>query len=870
MQAEASIFSTYNAATGKVLPEEAAKDVMSCLLSFRNVFDEIVSNAPILFRTLFSSAPTKKLIFPCDVVELRGILDENLLSVNHKCLPLFAWTFANRYLKHYPVFLIIDSRNIETECKDYGGIVLYDAQKLSVDGAILRVIANQPSSPGVINAVRKILQDCNKGIEFGISNSVPGVSPSMPGIGSTAVVKSKMQKEAIVKPEINITPFEAQLFNKIKEARDRAGLKGKVEVRAAGGWVRDKLMGKESKDIDFALTNMTGAQFCKATGLPMDAVIAANDAKSKQLETVKTHIDGQEVDFANCRTEVYEPGSRVPKQSIGTPEEDAMRRDLTINSMFFNIESSQVEDFAGGREDLERKVLRTPLDPKVTFMQDAIRMLRALRFRSRFSDFQLDPAMVEAMKDPEVQQQYVQQISMERAGPELMGMMMGDDPSSAVRVLFETGLYKVAFRTPGMQPTLGIDIDQKNEHHKLSLMNHTIEVVKNLNDLMKQEGEDKKMRGLMNLAALFHDFGKMHPDGRQPHPTKPGQMQYLKHEDVSATLADEILKSIGVGDDDRQVVRAVVKNHMRPHNTEWSNQAMGRFMRDLTIPGQEGIENKLWRYTMLHGIADSMSKGDDSWHDDVNSKREHMSRFTDYLNAPPPRKPLLDGKAIMQMIPELKPDTGFIKEVSEMLTSAQDAREITTPEEAAQKVLAWKAQNLGRYQNAPPKQKKQPQQKPKPQQPVTQIAPQPDAAQSEGQKQGMNWYKRNKIADKRKDHTEDDVNVYKGTPLDGMKDEVVKMVRYRTKPEGHGPAIERLPNGEVHKNDVVQLPHRIGDEVRDRRHGVAIKQRFGKITNLTTDEKGFKTYHVTWEDDKEPEKFRLDDTISLASILARV
>ena len=222
------------------------------------------------------------------------------------------------------------------------------------------------------------------------------------------------------------------------------------------------------------------------------------------------------------------------------------------------------------------------------------------------------------------------------------------------------------------------------------------------------------------------------------------------------------------------------------------------------------------------------------------------------------------------MIPELKPDTGFIKEVSEMLTSAQDAREITTPEEAAQKVLAWKAQNLGRYQNAPPKQKKQPQQKPKPQQPVTQIAPQPDAAQSEGQKQGMNWYKRNKIADKRKDHTEDDVNVYKGTPLDGMKDEVVKMVRYRTKPEGHGPAIERLPNGEVHKNDVVQLPHRIGDEVRDRRHGVAIKQRFGKITNLTTDEKGFKTYHVTWEDDKEPEKFRLDDTISLASILARV
>jgi len=383
---------------------------------------------------------------------------------------------------------------------------------------------------------------------------------------------------------------------------------------------------------------------------------------------------------------------------MGTAAEDARRRDLTINALFYNLDTGLVEDFVGGLADLEQGILRTPLDPLRTFLDDPLRMLRVLRFHARFPQSQIDPQVTAALHHPQAQQAFRHKVSKERSGPEILGMLAGDAPASAVRLFLETGLYQNVFAVPGMAATLGIRQDQKCEHHCLDLLDHTVEVVRNTNQLMLARDEPKKLRSLMNLAALFHDFGKMHPDGRQNHPHKPGQMQYAGHEEVSARLADESLKAVGIGSDEREFVIKMVAMHMRPHRHAagggWTSRAIGKFLRDTAIPGQESLEN-LWEYVFLHAIADSMSKGDDSWHEDVTGKRQAMEEFRNFIahrKSQPADlvKPLLNGHEIMTLVPELSPGSGFIRDVTAMLLDLQDAGDITNKDQARARVLAWK------------------------------------------------------------------------------------------------------------------------------------------------------------------------------------
>ncbi|MCX6848310.1 MAG: HD domain-containing protein, partial [Verrucomicrobia bacterium] len=323
-------------------------------------------------------------------------------------------------------------------------------------------------------------------------------------------------------------------------------------MRVAGGWVRDKLLGAESKDIDITLSAMTGGEFLHCLGLE-GQIVEANPEKSKHLETAKARILDMEVDFVNLRSETYAE-SRVPTIQMGTPEEDARRRDLTINALFYNIDTSQVEDHVGGLADLSAMLLRTPTEPMQTFLDDPLRMMRLLRFHARFPGSRIDPEAEAALRDPEALQAFRQKVSRERSGPEFMGMLSGQAPASAVRLFLDSGLYRSVFPVPMMSETLGIRMDQKNRHHSLNLLDHTVEVVRNVNQLMLERGTSKEMRALMNAAALFHDFGKMHPRGRQEHPTRAGEMQYVGHEDVSAEFVEESLRAIGIGSDERQVV----------------------------------------------------------------------------------------------------------------------------------------------------------------------------------------------------------------------------------------------------------------------------------------------------------------------------
>lgn len=133
-------------------------------------------------------------------------------------------------------------------------------------------------------------------------------------------------------------------------------------LRVAGGWVRDKLLGKESNDIDIALDDMFGEEFATMIrerqeevkeGKTGYGVIKSNNEKSKHLETAVIKVMDEFIDLVNLRSEEYGEDSRVPEIKIGTPEQDAFRRDLTINSLFYNINEAKVEDYtAKGLDDM--------------------------------------------------------------------------------------------------------------------------------------------------------------------------------------------------------------------------------------------------------------------------------------------------------------------------------------------------------------------------------------------------------------------------------------------------------------------------------------------------------------------------------------
>lgn len=231
------------------------------------------------------------------------------------------------------------------------------------------------------------------------------------------------------------------------------------ELRFTGGWVRDKLLDVGSHDIDVAIDDMTGLDFglrlkdyllvpghaekYGLIGLASDKAatksgvdksklvhglhkIQANPEKSKNLETATTKVLGLDIDLVNLRKEVYNEDSRNPVVEFAdTPEEDAYRRDATVNAMFYNLRTEAVEDLTRkGLDDMRNKIIRTPLEPYQTFKDDPLRVLRLIRFASRLG-YTIDQAAKEAMRDRLIKDTLRKKISRERVGVELEKMLKG-------------------------------------------------------------------------------------------------------------------------------------------------------------------------------------------------------------------------------------------------------------------------------------------------------------------------------------------------------------------------------------------------------------------------------------------------------------
>lgn len=166
------------------------------------------------------------------------------------------------------------------------------------------------------------------------------------------------EKKHEVTTDIHITPEEQKIFDTLLEVAEVN--QRKTIIRVNGGWVRDKMLNKDSEDIDITLDDMFGGEFAKMIAdhlYPGEknkyGVIKANNEKSKHLETATLKVHGVFIDIVNLRSEDYAQDSRVPTIKFGTPLEDSLRRDITINAMFYNINEKKVEDFTEkGIDDL--------------------------------------------------------------------------------------------------------------------------------------------------------------------------------------------------------------------------------------------------------------------------------------------------------------------------------------------------------------------------------------------------------------------------------------------------------------------------------------------------------------------------------------
>ncbi|KAI9893152.1 MAG: CCA tRNA nucleotidyltransferase, mitochondrial, partial [Vezdaea aestivalis] len=214
-------------------------------------------------------------------------------------------------------------------------------------------------------------------------------------------------------------------------------------TRFTGGWVRDKLLGEESHDIDVSISDMTGAKFVESVrdylAKPENAkahnfqeneisrlasyIVSSNPDKSKHLETANMRLFLKEVDFVNLRKEQYAKDSRTPIMEFGTAQEDAFRRDATLNALFYNLDTEEVEDWTRtGLEDLSTGLLRTPLDPMQTFDDDPLRALRLIRFASRLG-FTIEPKAEASMASIGIKESLKTKISRERVQIEITKML---------------------------------------------------------------------------------------------------------------------------------------------------------------------------------------------------------------------------------------------------------------------------------------------------------------------------------------------------------------------------------------------------------------------------------------------------------------
>ena len=322
-----------------------------------------------------------------------------------------------------------------------------------------------------------------------------------------------------------------------------------VRAFVIGGYVRDCFLGIPNDDIDIVVEG-SGIALAEAVAAKCGAKVSV----FRNFGTAMLKYKGIEVEFVGARKESYDRNSRKPVVEDGTLEEDQLRRDFTINAMAFSL---QEDDFGAlvdpfhGIKDLANGIIRTPLDPEQTYSDDPLRMLRAIRFATRLG-FTIVPESLDAMRRMAGR---LKILSRERIVEELDKMLLTTKPSTAFRLMDQTGLLEQFF--PELVRLKGTEtVDGKGHKENFS---HTLEVLDNVVLFEKEEGREPNL--WLHWAALLHDIGK--PISKR---FVPGQgWTFHGHEVVGARMVPQIFKSLKMPLNEKmKYVQKLVGLHLRP------------------------------------------------------------------------------------------------------------------------------------------------------------------------------------------------------------------------------------------------------------------------------------------------------------------
>lgn len=367
---------------------------------------------------------------------------------------------------------------------------------------------------------------------------------------------------------LDLTPQEEDLLQLLLKVKDKHSKT--TTIRVAGGWVRDKLIyGKDtpSIDIDLVLSDISGKDFANLVVryIQEEKESGNEDVKNVQIEQPSSNkgtsgnllqnanliINGFDVDFCRLRYEKYDKDSRIPTSiSVASVVEDAWRRDLTINALYYNVNTNEVEDWTEkGITDLILQRIATPKKALPTLMQDPSRVLRAVRFAARLS-FDFSPSLYKAAKDDRVHQALQQKVSRDAIGGAIDDMFgsLVRDPSRGILLLIEMGLIDIIFPLGGNHEDDGVDLAIYTAG-LISLQNTQSLITSIFLNYPNLEW-DLSQRRLLWYAAYFKPFYELMPTNISSSKSKRKQAKFyqvldaIKRPKSDIQLIETILKGV--------------------------------------------------------------------------------------------------------------------------------------------------------------------------------------------------------------------------------------------------------------------------------------------------------------------------------------
>lgn len=360
--------------------------------------------------------------------------------------------------------------------------------------------------------------------------------------------------------DIVCTPDEEKLFTTIGRVAGNLGM----DSYLIGGFVRDKILGRPTKDVDIVCT---GDGIALAHAVANTFPYKPHVSFFKNFGTAHFRINTLDVEFVGARKESYAAHSRKPEVAPGTIQDDQLRRDFTINALAISLNKdnfgSLVDPF-DGVTDLTNKIIRTPLEPDTTFSDDPLRMMRAIRFAAQLG-FTIVPEVFEAIRR---NRERIKIVSQERITDELNKIMATPKPSVGLNLLYISGLLQEFF--PQMVALAGVEI-LEGKGHKDNFY-HTLQVIDNT----AEKSEDLWLR----WAALLHDIGKpatkKFEDGHG--------WTFHGHEVVGERMTPKIFRQLKLPQNEKmKYVAKLVALHLRPISLtkeDITDSAMRRLLFD--------------------------------------------------------------------------------------------------------------------------------------------------------------------------------------------------------------------------------------------------------------------------------------------------